>query len=73
MTLKDQFEIRRLQWEAFHRWEAQHQAPPRDPAEILADLGAVWNWLPPEVRAADPDPKKLGIAKMRAALAHLRQ
>jgi hypothetical protein len=39
---------------------------------ILADLGAIWNWLPVEVRTEDPDPGKVGIQKMRTALAHLR-
>jgi hypothetical protein len=72
VTLKEQLEIRRDQWTAFHRWEASQPLPERDPAEILADLGAIWSWLPPEVRTEDPDPAKLGIQKMRAALAHLR-
>ncbi|MGA2329014.1 MAG: hypothetical protein ABSH05_22325 [Bryobacteraceae bacterium] len=70
---RQQLEIRRRQWEAFHRWEREHPAPARDPAEILADLGAIWNWLPPEVRIEDPDPQKLGIQRMRAALAQLRR
>jgi hypothetical protein len=72
MTLRQQLELRRRQWVAFNRWEAAHPASARDPGEILADLGAIWSWLPPEVRMEDPDPKKLGIRKMRAALAHLR-
>ena len=71
MTLREQLSIRERQWAAFHRWEAVQPLPERDPAEILADVGAIWNWLPPEVRTADPDPCKLGIQKMRAALAHL--
>lgn len=72
MTLREELDIRERQWAAFHRWESAQPLPQRDPAEILADLGAIWNWLPPEVRSADPDPRKLGIQKMRAALAHLR-
>jgi len=72
VTLREQLAVRDRQWAAFHRWEATQPLPERDPAEILADLGAIWNWLPPEVRTADPDPGKLGIQKMRAALAHLR-
>ena len=72
MTLREQLEIRDRQWAVFHRWEAAQPLPERDPAEILADLGAIWNWLPPEVRTEDPDPGKLGIQKMRAALSHLR-
>lgn len=72
MTLREQLEMRRQQWAAFHRWERENPAPARDPGEVLADLGAIWNWLPPAVRSADPDPQKLGIRKMRAALERLR-
>jgi hypothetical protein len=72
MTRKEQLDIRRQQWEAFNRWESENPAPAREPAEILADLGTIWNWMPPEVRAEDPDPQKLGIQRMRSALAHLR-
>jgi hypothetical protein len=63
MTLKQQLEMRRRQWAAFNRWEAEHPTPARDPAEILADLGAIWSWLPPEVRMEDSDPRKLGILR----------
>ena len=73
MTLAEQLDLRRRQWAEFHRWEASQPPPERDPAKILADLGAIWSWLPPEVRSEDPDPGKLGIQKMRAALAHLRR
>jgi hypothetical protein len=72
VTLKEQFEIRRRQWAAFHRWEAAQPTVERDPAEIIADLGAIWSWLPPEVRLEDPDPAKEGIRRMRAALALLK-
>lgn len=73
MTLKQQLEARQRQWAAFHRWEVSQPPLDRDPAAILADLGAIWSWLPPEVRLTDPDPQKLGIQKMRAALALLRR
>ncbi len=73
MTLREQWEIRRRQWEAFNRWEAENPPPERSAAEILADLGTIWSWLPAEVRTEDPDPGKLGIQKMRAALALLRR
>jgi hypothetical protein len=73
MTLKEQLAIRQRQWDAFHRWEAENPPPARDPADVIADLGAIYSWLPPEVRNTDPDPEKLGIQKMRAALARLRQ
>ncbi len=72
VALRDELEIRRRQWAAFHRWEAAQPLSQREPAEILADLGVIWSWLPPDVRSADPDPGKLGIQKMRAALALLR-
>ena len=73
MTLKQQLEARRRQWLAWHRWADSQPPLDRDPAEILADLGAIWSWLPPEVRLTDPDPEKLGIQKLRAALACLHQ
>lgn len=72
MTIAEQLQERRRQWAEFHRWEAQQPPSERDPAEILADLGAIWSWLPPEVRSHDPDPDKRGIQRMRAALRHLR-
>ena len=72
MTLKEQLELRERQWRAFHEWEATQPLPERDPAAILADLGAIWEWLPPEVRSEDPDPQKLGIQKMRAAMALMK-
>jgi hypothetical protein len=72
MTLKEQLEQRRRQWEAFHRWEAAQPPVERPAADIIADLGAVWNWLPAEVRSANPDPEKRGIQAMRAALQRLR-
>jgi hypothetical protein len=72
VTLKEQFELRERQWAAFHRWEATQPLPERSPATILADLGTIWHWLPPEVRTEDPDPGKLGIQKMRAALGRLK-
>ncbi len=72
MTLKEHLEERRRQWEAFHRWEAEQPAAERPAADIIADLGELWAWLPAEVRGADPDPQKLGIQAMRRALAHLQ-
>jgi hypothetical protein len=71
VTLREQIEERNRQWRLFHEWEAQQPPISRDPAAILADLGAVMRWFPRELWSADPDPEKLGIAKMRAALALL--
>ena len=71
MSQREQYEGRHRQWEAFHRWEAQQLPIARPPAAILADIGAIREWLPPEARLADPDPQKLGIQAMRRALALL--
>ena len=72
MSTREQWELRRQQWEAFNRWEAEQPPIERDPGDILADLGAIWNWLPRDVREQDPDPEKIGIQKMRAALALIK-
>lgn len=73
MSTREEWELRRQQWEAFNRWEAGQPLMERAPADILADLGTIWSWLPREVREQDPDPQKTGIQKMRAALALLKQ
>ena len=70
-TLRAQVEERQRQWAEFHRWEAQQPPPEREPARILADRGTIWSWLPPEVRAEDPDPEKRGVRAMHASLSHL--
>jgi hypothetical protein len=71
MTMREAHEERRRQWEAFHSWEAEQPAVDRTPADILADLGTILDWVPREALADDPDPQKLGIQAMRRALAHL--
>jgi len=71
MILREQWEERRRQWIGFNHWEAEHLVPERTAVEVLADLSAIWSWLPEEVRREDPDPEKLGIRKMRSALARL--
>jgi hypothetical protein len=73
MTLREQFERRKLQWRSFNEWEDAQPPVTRDPSAILADVGTLLSWLPPEVRWQDPDPEKKGIGKMRAALGLLRQ
>ena len=70
-TLREQVEERQRQWAEFHRWEARQPPLEREPARILADLGTIWSWLPPEVRAEDPDPQKRGVQAMHAALSRL--
>jgi len=71
MTLKEQLDERRRQWEAFNRWEEQLPPMERDPARILADLGAILSWIPRKDRLLDPDPEKPGIQILRAACAVL--
>ena len=71
MTLADQLKARLRQWAEYNRWEAQQPPIERSPAEIVADVGAIWDWLPPDVRLQDPDPDKQGIKAMRSALARL--
>lgn len=66
-----QHEERRHQWAEFRRWEARQTPAERPPAAILADIGAIREWLPLEARVADPDPAKLGIQAMRRTLARL--
>ena len=72
MTLKEHYALRQRQWDEFHRWESEQPSIEREPARIIADLGAIWSWLPTDVRLLDPDPEKVGIQKMRAALALIR-
>lgn len=71
MAEREEYEERRRQWAAFHRWEAKQAPVERSPAALLADIGAIREWLSPEARLADPDPQKLGIQAMRRALARL--
>jgi hypothetical protein len=66
-----QYEERRRQWEAFHRWEAEQPPMERPAADVVADLGAILEWMPREALAEDPDPQKLGIQAMKRALAQL--
>jgi hypothetical protein len=55
----------------FNRWEDENPSPPRDFAEVLADLGLIWSMLPENVRMADPDPEKLEIRRMREIFAQI--
>ena len=71
MILPAEWRERQKQWDFFHRWEAEQPLVDRDLADILADIGAILDWLPPEVLAEDPDPEKRGIQVLRAALERL--
>jgi len=71
MTERERYEERLRQWAAFNRWEAEQAPLVRSPSSIVADIGAIREWLPLEAQRADPDPEKLGIQAMRRALARL--
>jgi len=43
MSTREEWELRRQQWEAFNRWEAEQPPLERAPADILADLGTIWS------------------------------
>ncbi len=73
MTLREQLEIRKQQWEAFNRWEEEQPQVEREPGKILADLGAIWSWIPEQDRLFDPDPEKRGFQVLRAAFAVLNR
>ena len=71
VTLREQIEERNRQWRLFHEWEANQPSVERDPAVVLDDIGGLLRWCPAHLLSDDPDPEKLGIAKMRAALSLL--
>jgi hypothetical protein len=71
MISRDQWRERQKQWEFFHRWEAEQPPIDRDPADSIADIGAILDWLPEETLAEDPDPEKRGIQTLRAGFAFL--
>jgi hypothetical protein len=55
----------------FQRWKDDHPTPPREFSAVLADLSWLLGFIPPVERRRDPDPEKLGIQRMRAALGKL--
>jgi hypothetical protein len=71
VNLRAQIEERNRQWRLFHEWDAQQPHITREPSAIVADLGALLAWYPPELIRSDPDPEKRGIATMRSALSLL--
>jgi hypothetical protein len=60
------------QWAQFNEWERSALPPERTPAACVADVGALYEWFSCDTKSVDPDPEKLGIQSMRAALARLR-
>lgn len=71
MTLAEQLRRRADQLSEFSRWEDEHPAPPREFIRVLADLSAIRLWIPEQDRLRDPDPEKLGVARLHAALSLL--
>ncbi len=59
------------QWARFNEWERSAPLPERTPAACVADVGALYQWFSAGTKSVDPDPEKLGIQSMRAALARL--
>jgi hypothetical protein len=73
MISPEQWQDRKKQWELFDRWKSEQPLADRDPADIIADMGAILDWLPAEALAEDPDPAKGGIQKLRAVFELLNQ
>jgi len=71
VTPREQIEERERQWRRFHELEEGQPTVERDAAAILADIGGLLRHCPAQLIMHDPDPEKLGIQKMRAALALL--
>ena len=69
MTLREQTEHRRRQFEEFNRWEAANPQPIRSPELVLADLSLLLTYVSPDEIRRDPDPEKLGVQSMRRKLA----
>ena len=72
MILKEQVDDLNRRWKKFHEWEAQQPPVERSAAAIIADLGAIRQWLPEAVRVHDPDPEKKGVQAMFRALSVLK-
>ena len=56
---------------AFGRWERAQGPPERSAESVFAGLGTLYDLLPPDVRARDDDPERLGVRRMHAMLAVL--
>jgi hypothetical protein len=72
VSLRDEIERQNRMWRTFHEWEEGQQTPSREPASVIADLGAILGWIPAGTRLQDPDPAKEGVRKMIDALGHIR-
>jgi hypothetical protein len=72
MISKQDWVERKKQWEIFNRWEAEQPPIERDAADLIADVGAILDWMPPEVLREDPDPEKRGAQILLLAFERLK-
>jgi hypothetical protein len=70
-ALKALFEKRKQALTAFNQWEAEHPSMRQDLKQIFADLGTLYDLLPPASRRRQEDPTRSGIQAMHRALRHL--
>ena len=72
MMSRQEWLERKKQWEIFNRWESEQSPVERAAADNIADIGAILDWMPPEVLAEDPDPEKHGVQVLRLAFRRLK-
>lgn len=65
---KTQWLERQQQWRAYGEWAASQPLVADSPEDTLADVGAILEWLPADVRNADRDPERLGVRRMHFVL-----
>ena len=58
------WERRRQQWLEYRRWAESEPPALHPPEEALADLGAILEWIPRQVRLEERDPQRLGVRRM---------
>jgi hypothetical protein len=71
LTMQQLLRRRARGLEAFAAWEQDHPPAERELCAVLADVGALRELLPPEVRRANPDPTYQGVQRMHRLLAVL--
>jgi hypothetical protein len=54
----------------FDAWQIDHIAE-RSVAATLADLGALYDLIPPDVRSVDRDPHRLGVRQLHRDLSRV--
>ena len=69
MALKQQVEEYRRRMEEFNRWESENPPPQKPAKAVLADLSFLLRYVSPDELMRDPDPEKVGVQKLRRALA----